>query len=54
MRSKKKLTQMKGIQLELKRYLKLGAITKDDLITKEEGVNPLIAALEKGRALTKR
>ncbi|WP_297437432.1 hypothetical protein [uncultured Clostridium sp.] len=53
MRSKKKLTQIKGIQLELKRYLKFGAITKDDLLMKEDGLNPILTALEKGRALTK-
>lgn len=53
MRSKKVLTQIKGIQLELKRYLKQGLITKDDLMLKEEGLNPIMTALEKGRAASK-
>lgn len=53
MKSKKVLTQIKGVQLELKRYLKQGIITKDDLVMKEEGVNPIATALEKGRAASK-
>lgn len=53
MRSKKVLTQIKSVQLELKRYLKQGLITKDDLIMTEEGVNPIMTALEKGRAASK-
>ena len=57
MRSKKELTRVKGIRIELKRYLKQGLITKEDLITTgqvEEGyVNPILVALEKGRRLSK-
>ncbi|MGL4760659.1 MAG: hypothetical protein ACRC6T_11065 [Sarcina sp.] len=57
MRSKKELTRVKGIKIELKRYLKQGLITKEDLITTgkvEEGyVNPLLVALEKGRKLSR-
>lgn len=53
MRSKKILMERKTLMLELKRYLKLGAITKDDLITKDPEVNPIIAALEKGRKATR-
>ncbi|MGL4450376.1 MAG: hypothetical protein ACRCWM_10535 [Sarcina sp.] len=57
MRSKKELTRVKGLKIELKRYLKQGLITKEDLITTgkvEEGiVNPLLVALEKGRRLSK-
>lgn len=53
MKSKKVLREIKAIKLELKRYLKQGLITKDDLVTSEEGVNPISSALEKGRAASK-
>lgn len=57
MKSKKELTRIKGIKIELKKYLKQGLITKEDLITTgkvEEGfVNPILVALEKGRKLSK-
>ncbi|WP_297522319.1 hypothetical protein [uncultured Clostridium sp.] len=57
MRSKKDLVRVKGLKIELKRYLKSGVITKEDLISTgkvEEGVvNPLLVALEKGRRLSK-